>query len=482
MAQVEWVLRGRVLLVPQLPEIATLATVSTDHGMAVPLAGVPVKVSAKEFDADPTGWNEWNEGVTDDDGRFEIRHIKDRSKRLFRFRAQFKDANLKIYPPNDGLAKSLLEAATMLVGGPITQLGALVTEQVLMQLVDQLSRAVYDVKWQTMHEDASGHKHDVDDTDFAPMVFRGGGSNDLGDFTARRHAEIWWLLKKAGAYLADLGFPFRGDRPIATVHPFDNPAIGDGIESSYSNPYMDTTFLVRNSLKDHFDAGTILHEMMHLWAYQHTEDEDRLATYLLVNGTTHNGRIKSWAAWHEAFAEVISNQLYRDLFGAAGTVYGGFTAQHRPYSRPYLKKGGLMNTADLEVFEDGWQSVLGLLLCPDVCDLDMNAAGPYAADASPGAKGGRPTCWSPTIKLADVLAAVGDDAKDGGLPRDAMRVAPFLERIDVPGFNDAIRSAYIAILDPAGTAQPRSLLPSSMTSTLNTNPMGASVGPNVHIP
>ncbi len=467
MAQVEWVLKGRLLLAPQLPEIAGLATVNTDFGMAVPMAGVPIKVSAKEFDADPTGWNEWDEGVTDGDGHFEIRHIKDRTERLFRFRAQFKDANIKIYPPNDSVASELLKVATLIAGGPILGLGAWVTEEILQQLVDELSRGVYDVKWNTLHEDAAGHRHGPDDTNFAPMVFRAGGNNDLGDFTARRHGEIWWLLRKASAYLADLGFPFRGDRPIALVYPFDNPAIGDNLEESFSNPYMDMTMLVRNSKKDGFDAGTILHEMTHLWAYQHTENEDRLATYLLVNGTTHTGRIKNWAAWHEAFAEVVSNEIYRNLFGSAGTVYGGNTAQRRPYSRPYLTKGGLMNTSDLEVFEDGWQSVLGLLLCPDVCDLDMNSAGPYAADMTPGVLGHALNCWAPKMSLADILAAVGDDAKDGGLPLEAMRVAPFFERIDVAGFNDTIREAYVAILDPAGTAQPRDLLPSAMTPTLN---------------
>ena len=56
MAQVEWSVRGRLLLVPQLKEIAGMATVGTDDGKAVPLAGVAVKVSALEFGLDPTGW------------------------------------------------------------------------------------------------------------------------------------------------------------------------------------------------------------------------------------------------------------------------------------------------------------------------------------------------------------------------------------------------------------------------------------------
>ena len=42
---------------------------------------------------------------------------------------------------------------------------------------------------------------------------------------------------------------------------------------------------------------------------------------------------------------------------------------------------------DLDFFEDGWLSAFGLLLCPDVCDLDMNVGGPYAADLSPGVVG-----------------------------------------------------------------------------------------------
>ena len=460
MAQVEWSVRGRLLLVPQLKEIAGLATVGTDDGKAVPLAGVAVKVSALEFGLDPTGWEEWDQGVTDKDGYFDIRKTKDQTNRRFRVSIQFKDAALKIYPPNDSLAKKLLDLVPILLpGGPIVQIGAVIAENVLEQLVEQTTRVLYDVKWYVVHEDDTGNKHGAGVVQLNNLAFKAGAMQDRGSFEPRRHAEIWWLVKAASARLASIGVPFRGDKTIAVLYPWDNPAVGDAIEESYSNPENNITFLLRNSKKDQFDADTILHELMHLWTFQHTEQEKRLVTYLFVKGTTHNGMVAPWAAWHEAFAEVTSNALYRDIFGTSATVYGAFQAERRPYSRKFLKDNKVRTAADLNVYEFGWQSVFGLLLCPDVVSLDMNGSGTYATDLTPGTQPPSAPNKPPKIELADLLAALGGENKDGGLRIDDMRTDRFLSTIKVKGFDSLMQAAFLAILDPAETRQPATLLP-----------------------
>ncbi|MGH7574466.1 MAG: hypothetical protein ACREM1_04960 [Longimicrobiales bacterium] len=45
-------------------------------------------------------------------GRFSSTKEKDKTPRHFRVRVMFKDADLKIYPPNDGLLSKLTEAVT----------------------------------------------------------------------------------------------------------------------------------------------------------------------------------------------------------------------------------------------------------------------------------------------------------------------------------------------------------------------------------
>jgi len=464
MAQVEWSVRGRLLLVPQLKEIAGQTTVDTDDGKAVPLAGVTVKVSAKEFGLDPTGWEEWDQGVTDKDGNFDIRKTKDQTNRRFRVSVQFKDSALKIYPPNDSLAKKLVDLVPILLpGGPIVQIGAAVAENVLEQLVEQTTRVLYDVKWYVVHEDDTGNKHGAGVVQLNNLTFKAGAMQDRGGFEPRRHAEIWWLVKAASACLASMGFPFRGDRTIAVLHPWDNPAVGDAVEESYTNPYNDITYLLRNSKKDQFDANTILHELMHLWTFQHTEKEERLATYLLIKGTTHDGMVAPWAAWNEAFAESVSNELYREMFGTSATVYGAFPAERRPYSRPYLKRKMVRTASDLNVYENGWQSVFGLLLCPDIVSLDMNGSGPYATDMTPGVQPTGVHNKPPRVELTDLLAALGGDNKDGGLSIQDMRTDRFLSMIKVPGFDNLMQAAFLSILDPAETRQPASLLPAAVT-------------------
>lgn len=406
MTQVTWTLRGRILVAPQLSDVQALATVSTSPYESAPLVGVRVEVSGKQFGADPT-WDEWGDTFTDENGYFTIRNIKDQTRRLFRVRLQFKNDQLRVYPPNDSLLKKFVELATDLIpGGVLTQLGTDAAEDVLEQLLEQSTRVLYDVKWITVHQDTDGNKHDATDVDFGNMVFRPNAVEQLGGFIERRHAEIWLIAQKAIAHVNGLGgVGFRTDRPIAFLYPHNNPAVGDGVETSYSNPHNDIVYLVNNSQGDDFDASTILHELWHCWTYQHTSGEERLATYLLLHGSTHAGRLAPWVAWHEAFAEVASNEVYRAIFGTNGKLYGLMPAERRPFSRPYLIGSGITTLDDVQAFEYGWISLFSLLLCPDVCDLDITVRGPYARDISPGVQGTNlPLCSDPKINFADLLA------------------------------------------------------------------------------
>jgi len=481
MSTVTWTLRGRLLLDPQLPELQALADVSTrNHGSTVALPGVRVRIEGKQFDADPTGWETWGEDVTDAEGHFEIRHEKNELRRLLRVSCQFKDDRLKLYAPNDSLAKKLLELATDLAAGPFHQLATDIKEDVIEQLIEQTSRIAYDVKWLTLHD--SGNKHGPGVIDFSNLTFASGRNHALGDFVARRHAEIWHLMKAAMAHIDGLGggVGFRTDKPLALMHPHDNSALPADIQASYANPHNDVIYLVQTARRDDFDAGAILHEMMHLWAYQHSHGEERLATYLLTHFDTHTGRQTPYTACHEAMAEALSNEVYRQLFHARATVYGADHAQRRPFSRPHLRAQGMRSLADLDRFEHGWLSAFGLLLCPDVAGLDMNEGDPYANDATPGDRAVAPMRDVPVITLAELMRAIArsDGDRDDGWDRDTMYIDALLSRCEaeLPHFTKDHHAAYLRILDPSETAQPIALLPSSLTSVEAPTALGRALG------
>ena len=104
MAQTNWAIKGTLSFAPQHHEV------EDSYGNPLPLAGVKVLVEAKEIAADPT-WDNWGEDVTNAEGGFRITNQKDRSPRMFRVRAMFKNDDLKIYPPNTGLLSQAIDEA-----------------------------------------------------------------------------------------------------------------------------------------------------------------------------------------------------------------------------------------------------------------------------------------------------------------------------------------------------------------------------------
>lgn len=462
MAQTDWTLKGRILLRTQFPELA--AKYSKD-GDPLPLEGVRVKVSAKEFVADPTGWNEWGEDITDADGNFEIRQEKDKSKRLFRVRVMFKDDTLKIYPDNNGLLSKLFDLTTDLIpGGPVTKVVTELKEDLLEAALGAVSRLTFDVDWITIHEDhGSDEKKGPGVVNFDDLTFRQGGQEELGGTIQRCHADIWYVARKMMEKLASFGpgLGFVEKKPIAIKYPHKSSFIGDGIEASYASPINDTVFLIQNSQTDDFDLQIIMHELMHLHTYQHSSGETGLAWQLFLHGSTHNGRqSKTWTSFHEAWGEFAKNELYRQMFGQGATIYGVVSAERRPYTRSELKGSGIPNISELDHFEDGWMSVFNLLVCNKVCELDMNGTDMFAKPTLTPS----PLCRQAQISFADLLRVFqphGTGAYHTEMPLSHMELTSFLNRLSasMPSeFTSGRRDAYLAILDPAQTRQPKDLL------------------------
>ena len=416
-----------------------------------------MKVSAKEFAADPTGWNEWGEDVTSADGTFTVSKEKDRSKRLFRVRVMFKDDDLKIYPENSTLLTNVLtQGAKRFTGGAIADLFVDGASTVIEQAVEQFTRLTYDVPWYTVYEDGSGEKHVPSRVDFGDLMFGAHGKEELNDTWARRHAEIWFLTKKMMTAMADMGpgLGFTAKKAVAIKHPHDNPWIGDAVEASYFNPFNDTGYILKNSQRDHFNADTLWHELGHGWAYQRTTGENGLAWQLLIHGDTHGRQNQPWVACHEAIAEYLKNVIYRDLIGSNPTSLGDIEGKRVPYSRRWLKDQGIGKLADVEHYEHGWLAFFNMLTCNRLEKMDLNASGDYAV-ATITPVGSNAPDLSPADLLQVIQSGPGELARS--MPCSDMTLSRFLDRAIaiLPQLESKHKTAYLRLIDPGETVQPK---------------------------
>lgn len=436
MAKQTWTVKGRIMFEPQFEETRDV------YGTRVALPNVRVQVSAKETKLDPT-WGEWHDAQVGKQGRFSFTIEKDKTPRYFRVRMQFKDDTLKLYPPPDGFLSKLTEAVTGIT--PVTDLA----EDALEVALSQTTRLAYDVRWFLLVKD-----HDKDErrgpgtVDFGDLVFRanpGKSAHDLGDRTARRHADIWWLAKTIIATLDELGHGFVEKRPPAFIHPFQSPLVGDGVEASYANPQNDVVHLIENSRSDHFNAATVGHELLHLWAYQHSTGEKGLAWQLLIHGSTHDGRQKkTWVAFHEAFAEWASNLLYTEIYdGRQATIYGDVDKgtdpdteldnRAVPFSRRFLRSVGVTSLGELDHYEYGWIALLTALVSDGLDLLDPDTEETWAD--YPGSRtwtAGSLRTVGDLPGLEDILRAFDAAPKkgfDGLISKKELNRVDFLDRI-----------------------------------------------------
>jgi hypothetical protein len=451
MAKQKWTIKGRILFEPQFTETREV------YGEEVALPDVRVQVSARESKLDPT-WDEWGDVHVGPQGRFSFTKEKDKSARYFRVRVLFKDDTLKLYPPPDGLLSKLTEAITGV--SCVTDL----VEDALETALSQTTRLAYDVRWFTIvQDDDKSDKRGPGTVDFGDLVFQQGGRLDLGDRTARRHADIWWLAKKMIGVLDDIGSGFVEKRPPALIHPFQSPLVGDGVESSYANPQTDVVHLIENARSDHFNAPSVAHELMHLWAYQHSTGEKGLAWQLLIHGSTHDGRqAKRWVAFHEAFAEWASNLIYTHIYeNRPATIYGdtdartGTALDNRaiPFSRRFLRDVGIRSLSELDYYEYGWIALFTALVSDDLELLDPDTDETWAD--FPGLRSWRAGTVSNSRgdpALVDILRAF-KAAPAKGYPdviskKEMTRVA-FLERLLTisPAITDERRDLINTLLD-----------------------------------
>jgi hypothetical protein len=326
-------------------------------------------------------------------------------------------------------------------------------------------------------------------------TFRAGGLFDFGNAEARAHADIWVLYRMVFEYLEAFGAGYGFDGQVRVKYPHDGIA-GDEAEASYANPVNNVIYIVHNSDEDHFNTPTLLHELMHMWAYHHSRGEDGMAWDLvgvsaltalgLLDGDlfdTHGFETNTGVAFHEGFAEFAAIQVFLGLFGedlaVASPIWGGFDIW-LPFNRTAFTErldifdnDFVASIAQAEHYDDGWQSMLAAVVLDNPERYEFGLASTMLDTSLDGGHFvSRPlltpavTCPRPQLSFREVLRvfmgpSIADRADDWRM--DDMTWAGFTARARALGLLGADDVAfYDELLEPMSPFQPDDLLDCSL--------------------
>lgn len=329
--QCRWIIQGQLAVSPELDSI------ERKYGSQVPLEGVEVIVSSRRKMALVWGsYAPWGKVRTDENGCFRVAVTKSCAPRQLKVRTRFQDENLEIRHEN------------------------------AMNEVTKVRPYVL-----TEHEDRESGMWDM-----GLQVFEDGGAGDLGNFEAYRHAQIWRVYHDAIDWMKAQGAQYEFKTQVKIQYPH-NGRVSDDREASYANPTNKVIYIVRNSVSDqfptglNFDAGTLLHELGHIWAYNHSTGEICLTeTLLLKGGETHGLVDDHCTAFYEGFAEYFAEKMGYIL------GYQDLDYTQLPFSNTYLQTGGYwgdpIDSLDTYQRSDvGWQSYFHTLSLPDIRKKDF---------------------------------------------------------------------------------------------------------------
>lgn len=410
-ASCAWTIKGKLEVDHRLAELASKYDKSA-------LAGVEVKVSAKEKVLGVWGtWNAWPTVRTRSDGAFTVSNTKNCDGRRFKVEVKFADDDLEVRHEHS-------------------------------------TSSITKVKWYTIVDEDSG-EHAAGTTDFGTKTFKSSGAHDLNDDEAWSHADIWVLYKKAIAVAASYGSSYAFSGQVKVKYPHNSDVVSDSREASYCNPTTKVIYIFRSNdrKEDHFNVDSLLHELGHKWAYDHTSGEICLTETLLVNGDTHGLVGDSCVAFHEGWAEFFADEMERAIVGGTKNL---------PYSRPKLNAGvdgtPLTSESLMQRHDMGWWSVFHTLSTALLHKYEFGTKTSGTPTPKIAAKSLIPLgCSSPDISFKEVMSVFlpgGTYTKN--LSRGETTIEGFLERAAgrLSGLSDAQGETIEKLVNPASTVEP----------------------------
>ena len=274
----------------------------------------------------------------------------------------------------------------------------------------------------------------------------------------------WYVCKTFSERLAaeDSWFAFK--KRVTIVYPART--IGD----SYANGLNRTVYLKSTGnlggKNDQWDIPTIIHEMMHIWNYDHNHGMSNWLAAVLWDFTTHNFQERQAIAFHEGFAEYAKHELLHEIWGFDKV---------KPLSRKGLFDYKIVRKelvakpleplSVLERNEKGVRNALQLLSTPNIYKwvfgtLDKPLSTGNLAQSISITKRGCPE--SPKITFWDVLSVFKPNA-DAGWPtaweaRQSSGIFSFYDRASdiLPEFSQETKDLYIELLTQSSSVQPQS--------------------------
>ena len=404
MAKQTWIIKGK-LRVSETESTGT-QTVRDLQGVEVDVAGSTISNSV--------GWNTWGTARTDKNGSFSLRVSKDQKGRFIRVRVRFRGSDLEI----KGAKLNVLES-----------------------------------NWHLIYKSTS--KKEEPTIDIGTRTFGTGSAHDLDDEDARRQAVAWYLCRTTIDTLAGKDPYFAFKKKINVVY----PAIVVS-KTPYANGVDRTAYIHKDKADLWWSAETVLHEIMHLWNYDHNKGTANWVDAVCGDWNTHGHQEKPNIAFHEGFAQYAAEELLYHIWDHEKQL---------PYNRKYFYDRDLRDLDMVERNDKGVISGLHLLtargkLGPYKFVFGTRTSAPEDAGIRVGIDKTRLTgCPSaPTLTFWDVLQAFKAHPKDGwdtewqvgkddyGLVRFYDRCCDIYDTLD----RDA-RNLLLDLLDPSKTNEPR---------------------------
>jgi len=295
------------------------------------LENVHVRVSARKklFGGVWGNWAPWGKVRTDSDGHFKLSRSKNCQERQFMVKVHFKDSDL----------------------------------EVRHAFASRKARKVY---WYTVYKESNANDGNRDiHKKLNDLTFSSSGNHSLDNREPWYHADIWTLYQTAidtmNGYGSRLGFQDK----VKVKYPHRKPNL-----DPYANPLNNVIYLVKKSGWDTGkDIRTMLHELFHIWAYQHSRMENRMAYYLVghMKEGTHGMVDQTFVAFHEGLAKWGSEVLQMK-------ISPGKTSLRPPLSRNELANEGIEGLWNADLTEWGWLNLFNLMHKQDVWEYDFGTS------------------------------------------------------------------------------------------------------------
>jgi hypothetical protein len=394
MAKVEWKIRGTLSVEDFLIPNTTVDVDGWSGSDTVdrPLSGVKVRVKAAIRENGP--FTSWGTVRTSPEGDFEITKVKSDKPRWMQIFIQLNDSDLSVRDKNRYETLAIYQGRH---ADPIVDLG----EYVLV-----------------------------------------GGTGGTVSITTQWKALTWYICKTVIDTLRDQGTGIAFKRKFR-VHA---PTWSLSGVSWARGLTRDNVYVVQAA----FNLVTIIHEVMHIWNYQHNDGTSNWLGAVWGDSDTAGNQENPNIAFHEGFAEYAAWELMHVIWGLPKAL---------PYARDWYSRAGHTSLDRVERNWHGVKSCLRMMTAENPSELEVGVAGDLMMFATPS--GGTADC--PTGQLVSffdllrVFLPGGGWDKEWQVGRNSYGVRRFFRRASdiLENFSEGASQLMLDAIDPSGTVQLR---------------------------